>query len=367
MLVGSDLTTVTVGSGGPFRVRDGSCEDVRPARWRGQRHEPARASRSVRAGERRRLAGPLVFLPAQGREPRVRGTSVPREPARRASRGPPRGRERRAARDLPARRRPGRDAAGLAARGAQGPGGGGAHVRRRRPAEGTLVRPVLRLALADVLRRVRGGARPDARDRRDPRRGGHLRGRAGAGLLLLVQRRSHVERARRVRQRPALPRLGRRSVGRGVAAPSLGATDVHREDARPRPSACPARWSTRGSSRERRPARRSWCSRPPAGATTAIRLTDVRARLGLRSSTFRLGTLRLAAPAGKVAPGSQLRLTGTARDVDRPRLEKRAPGGAWVKGPRLASGSRRHVHRHVAPRGDAPAQTRRRRPRRRHR
>lgn len=73
-----------------------------------------------------------------------------------------------------------------------------------------------------------------------------------------------------------------------------------------------------------------------AGATTAIRLTDVRTRLGLRSSTFRLGTLRLAAPAGTVAPGSQVRLTGTARDVDRPRLEKLAPGGAWVKGPRLA-------------------------------
>lgn len=72
-----------------------------------------------------------------------------------------------------------------------------------------------------------------------------------------------------------------------------------------------------------------------AGATTAIRLTDVRTRLGLRSSTFRLGTLRLAVPPGKVAPGSQVRLTGTARDVDRPRIEKLAPGGAWVKGPRL--------------------------------
>jgi stage II sporulation protein D len=73
-----------------------------------------------------------------------------------------------------------------------------------------------------------------------------------------------------------------------------------------------------------------------AGAATAIRLTDVRTRLGLRSSTFRLGTLRLAAPPGTVAPGSPVRLTGAARDVDRPRLEKLAPGGVWVKGPRLA-------------------------------
>lgn len=72
-----------------------------------------------------------------------------------------------------------------------------------------------------------------------------------------------------------------------------------------------------------------------AGATAAMRLTDVRAKLGLRSSTFRLGTLRLLPAVGKVAPGASVRLAGTARDVDRPRLERLAPGGAWVAGPRL--------------------------------
>ncbi|MGL6279510.1 MAG: SpoIID/LytB domain-containing protein, partial [Gaiella sp.] len=66
--------------------------------------------------------------------------------------------------------------------------------------------------------------------------------------------------------------------------------------------------------------------RTAAGATSAIRLTDVRARLGLRSSTFRLGTLRLVPPKGVSAPGP-VRLTGTARDVDAPRLERLGADG----------------------------------------
>jgi stage II sporulation protein D len=73
-----------------------------------------------------------------------------------------------------------------------------------------------------------------------------------------------------------------------------------------------------------------------AGATVSTRLTDVRAKLGLRSSTFRLGMLALTRPGGAVAPGTPVRLTGTARDVQRARLEKLAPGGAWVRGPKLA-------------------------------
>ncbi|MGL6280329.1 MAG: hypothetical protein ACRC50_12335, partial [Gaiella sp.] len=62
--------------------------------------------------------------------------------------------------------------------------------------------------------------------------------------------------------------------------------------------------------------------------------TDVRARLGLRSSTFRLGTLRLVPPKGVSAPGP-VRLTGTARDVDAPRLERLGADGGWVRGPKL--------------------------------
>jgi SpoIID/LytB domain protein len=72
-----------------------------------------------------------------------------------------------------------------------------------------------------------------------------------------------------------------------------------------------------------------------AGATSEIRLTDVRSRLALKSSGFRLGTIRLARPAG---PRRDLAvaLTGVARDVEAPVLQKLGSGGTWVKGPPLA-------------------------------
>jgi hypothetical protein len=68
-----------------------------------------------------------------------------------------------------------------------------------------------------------------------------------------------------------------------------------------------------------------------------IRITDVRARLGLKSSSFRLGMVSLArsesaAPAGAVA------LAGVVRDAPGTAvLQRRTPQGTWVRtGTRLS-------------------------------
>jgi len=71
------------------------------------------------------------------------------------------------------------------------------------------------------------------------------------------------------------------------------------------------------------------------GQASDQRLTDVRARLGLKSTGFRLGTLRLDPPAPPKGTAS-LRLTGVARDVDGAVLERRTPAGTWVTVKRLS-------------------------------
>ena len=112
--------------------------------------------------------------PARRRSPSARPPGAFLTVAEKAYRGDLRGREgrgaaparqRRRARGVPPRRRPGRDAEGLAARGAQGPGGGRADVRGRPPRGGQGLRPLLRLAQPGVLRRRLGGAGADPRGR----------------------------------------------------------------------------------------------------------------------------------------------------------------------------------------------------------
>jgi SpoIID/LytB domain protein len=69
------------------------------------------------------------------------------------------------------------------------------------------------------------------------------------------------------------------------------------------------------------------------GGSTDVRLADVRARLGLKSTGFRFGVLRLDRPA--VPAEDVVRLSGVARDIAGPVLEQRAPSGAWVTVKRL--------------------------------
>jgi len=71
------------------------------------------------------------------------------------------------------------------------------------------------------------------------------------------------------------------------------------------------------------------------GQTSDQRLTDVRTRLGLKSTGFRLGVLRLDPPTQPKATNPVVRLTGVARQVDDAVLERRTPAGTWITAKRL--------------------------------
>ena len=64
------------------------------------------------------------------------------------------------------------------------------------------------------------------------------------------------------------------------------------------------------------------------GSTSELRLSDVRSRLGLKSTGFSLGVLRLDQPP-VAAKGKPVALTGVARALTGVVLERRGPGGTW--------------------------------------
>lgn len=74
------------------------------------------------------------------------------------------------------------------------------------------------------------------------------------------------------------------------------------------------------------------------GARVLLRAADVRARLGLRSTAFRLGVLRVGRPTAATATGTPVVVTGLARDVDTPRLEKLGANGAWLPSVKVLPG-----------------------------
>ena len=74
------------------------------------------------------------------------------------------------------------------------------------------------------------------------------------------------------------------------------------------------------------------------GTTVQLRAADVRARLGLRSTAFRLGVLRFARPGPPTTPGTPVQLGGIARDVEDAVLEKLGANGAWARSARLTPG-----------------------------
>ena len=73
-----------------------------------------------------------------------------------------------------------------------------------------------------------------------------------------------------------------------------------------------------------------------AGVLVDVRLADVRARLGLKSTGFKLGMLRLDRPAAPPPASGVVRLTGIARQLTGVVLEQRTAAGAWVLVKRLA-------------------------------
>jgi stage II sporulation protein D len=72
------------------------------------------------------------------------------------------------------------------------------------------------------------------------------------------------------------------------------------------------------------------------GRTASARLSDVRARLGLKSTGFRLGTLRLDPPAQAKGASPIVQLTGVARQVEGATIERRTADGSWVTAKRLS-------------------------------
>lgn len=75
------------------------------------------------------------------------------------------------------------------------------------------------------------------------------------------------------------------------------------------------------------------------GVRVLLRAAEVRARLGLRSTAFRLGVLRIGSPQAAAAPGTPVAVTGLARDVQAPVLEKLGAGGAWLPSVKVVPGA----------------------------
>jgi stage II sporulation protein D len=65
------------------------------------------------------------------------------------------------------------------------------------------------------------------------------------------------------------------------------------------------------------------------GAAVDLSRADLRARLGLASTAFRLGILALSVTQPSAGPGSPVQLSGTVRDVETPVLERRRADGSW--------------------------------------
>lgn len=72
------------------------------------------------------------------------------------------------------------------------------------------------------------------------------------------------------------------------------------------------------------------------GARVLLRAADVRARLGLRSTAFRLGVLRVGRPPVATAAGTPVVVSGLARDVESPLLEKLTATRGWLLSAKVA-------------------------------
>jgi len=75
------------------------------------------------------------------------------------------------------------------------------------------------------------------------------------------------------------------------------------------------------------------------GESILLKAADVRARLGLRSTAFRIGVLRIAPPPAARESGSAVVVSGLARDVDAPLLEKLGANGSWLPSVKVAPAS----------------------------
>ena len=74
------------------------------------------------------------------------------------------------------------------------------------------------------------------------------------------------------------------------------------------------------------------------GASVLLRSADVRAKLGLRSTAFKLGVLRIGLPSPSTGAGAPVVIPGVARDVSAPILEKLGASGSWLPSVRIRPG-----------------------------
>jgi stage II sporulation protein D len=72
------------------------------------------------------------------------------------------------------------------------------------------------------------------------------------------------------------------------------------------------------------------------GEKILLKAADVRARLGLRSTAFKLGVLRVARPPAASVAGKPVVVSGVARDVQTPLIQKLAANGTWVPSVKVA-------------------------------
>ena len=363
MLLAEGRRAVTVSSTAPFTAVDatgatyrapegavdaalGSRTPVRGGTGHGERHTAARDP-----------AG-------QEGAPRARRTRVPRKARARPARGVPARRERRRARELPPGRGRGGGAAQLARRGRS----------RRRPSRHAPTRsrassraspststPTCAARSISASRARRRRRR--RRSRRHGRRGRPLRREGRDDVLLLDVGRQDCERARRLRDQRAVPRVAAGSVGQGLAVPPLGPGPARRAH-----GADEAR--RRRSGRRRRPRRptpsgrlRSLVVQTTAGSET-VPASLVRTALGLRSTWITVGVIRLDRPStSAVAFGSTARLAGIVRGLGTPRLAS-SPDGAVVGRRRrshLRQDGDRHGRRQAGANDPVPARGRGRR------
>jgi hypothetical protein len=71
------------------------------------------------------------------------------------------------------------------------------------------------------------------------------------------------------------------------------------------------------------------------GQSVLLTAADVRARLGLRSTAFRIGVLKVAPPPAVATAGTPVVVSGLARDVKAPVLEKLGANGDWLPSVKL--------------------------------
>lgn len=75
-----------------------------------------------------------------------------------------------------------------------------------------------------------------------------------------------------------------------------------------------------------------------AGTSVLLRAADVRATLGLRSTAFKLGVLRVARPTPSPRSAAPVVISGVARDVAAPLLERLGVTGSWLPAVNLKPG-----------------------------